>query len=129
MLEDELTKFSVPTLPPYKNYFGVEVRGDSMDLDYPEGSILVCLPLHEFPRALRSGDHVIVERHENSTVETTVKEIQKGPDLELYLVPRSKNPRYNSTRFPKIRPQDDTGMPPIRVSAVVVASYVLRSII
>lgn len=127
--DDEIERYSFPKLPAaYSGYFAVEVRGDSMDIVYPEGSILVCLPLSEFPRDLRNGDHVIVERHENGTVETTVKAILLAPGGELFLTPRSNNPRYNSMRFPKSAPMDDTGMPPVRISAVVVASYTTRPI-
>ncbi len=73
--------------------FGLVVRGPSMNLVYPEGSILACVSFLHLGREPKSGERVIVEHRRGDLVEATVKEfvVEQGRG-RLYA--RSDNPRY-----------------------------------
>lgn len=55
-------KISLPRPSNHKSYFGLRVKGPSMNLIYPEDTILVCVPLHDYKNTLEERDHVIVQR-------------------------------------------------------------------
>lgn len=76
--------------------FGLLVGGDSMDEVYPEGAILICVPIDNYPDNLKSGIRVIVQRTRRSgEVEATVKEyVEDGP--RKWLMARSRNPIYRA---------------------------------
>jgi len=71
------------------------VRGDSMDLDWPEGSYVTCVDFAASGLALKEGQTVHVERRqaEGQLVEITLKmvKVQGG---KLWLVPRSSNLKW-----------------------------------
>lgn len=71
------------------------VIGDSMNLEYPEGTLLHVIDTIELGYAPRVGDHVIVQRTRNQgrDIERTVKEVQFGPH-GMTLCARSSNPRW-----------------------------------
>lgn len=72
------------------------VVSDSMDREYPVGSLLHVVDAAAVGYVARQGDHVIVERRRNGggLVERTVKEAVYGPKgLELW--GRSNDPRWN----------------------------------
>jgi hypothetical protein len=71
------------------------VVGDSMDLEYPPGTLLHVVDAIELGYAPRAGDHVIVERtrDQGGTIERTVKEVAFGPH-GIQLIARSSNPRW-----------------------------------
>lgn len=96
---DEWQPITVPTGGPYdpKDLFALRVRGSSMDKRYPEGSMVVCVPLWRVGRQPRNGEDVVVERHDaTGKVEATVKELEIKPDGKLLLWPRSSHPRYQT---------------------------------
>lgn len=106
---------------PINLRFGLRVEGQSMNLLYPEGTILECVKYFgdaEIP----NGKRVIVERKRfNNGVEATVKEYFKDEDGIEWLLPRSNNPAFQSP----IRcdaPGDD--IEHIEICAIVVAAII-----
>ena len=93
----EAERFTVSFLAgPYDHLprFGLRVRGPSMDLIYPEGSVVVCVPYINLGRQPRSGERVVVERSRGGLVEATVKELEITAEGQCLLWPRSTHPRY-----------------------------------
>lgn len=78
---------------PHATQYALRVIGDSMDLEAPEGSFVVCVNFAESGLSQKPGMLVHVERTMNGLSETTLKEIgyENG---NLVLIPRSSNPRY-----------------------------------
>lgn len=75
--------------------FAVRVMGPSMNKEYREGDVLICLSVYSGTQIL-SGDHVIIERRKNQgeTFEHTVKEVQIDKDGSPSYWPRSTDPRW-----------------------------------
>lgn len=124
--EDEWQYKTVIKPDDHNSYYGLIVRGDSMAEAYPPDTILICVPIDEYAYELEEGDHVIVERHENGTFESTVKEIVRDDVGRVWLRPRSKNPIHQAIPWPSAEVYDDGGAPPARVTGVVVADYRVR---
>jgi len=75
------------------------VKGDSMDIALPEGSVVFVQNLFQFENdatPLQIGDFIVVQRsNSHDEWETTVKEIaEMKDDGTLILIPRSRNPRH-----------------------------------
>lgn len=71
------------------------VVGDSMDLEYPPGTLLHVVDTIELGYAARAGDHVIVQRtRDGGDAERSVKEFAFGPGGVKKLISRSSNPRW-----------------------------------
>ena len=107
---------------PTAHAFGLEVRGPSMNLLYPEGTVLVCVKLPDMSRDLRDGDHVIVYRRDGDMVEATCKELRMvngGP----WLWPRSSDPNHQAP----IQADHDEHGAEIEIHAVVIGAYTDRS--
>lgn len=71
------------------------VRGDSVDMFYPEGSFVHVVDTIAIGYAPRDADFVAVERrrHQGGLVERSLKQIaKKGRRIELW--PRSRNPKW-----------------------------------
>lgn len=103
---------------PMKNRFGLIVAGDSMNMLYPEGTILECVDYFG-DEPIPSGKRVIVQRtRKNGTIEATVKELVRDDDGIEWLVPRSTNPAYQAFRGD----QPGEGIKRVEIIAVVVAS-------
>lgn len=81
---------------PHAKQYALRVVGDSMDLDYPDGSIVTCVDFAESGLALGEGMIVHVERQRagGQLVEITLKAVQIKRGGEIVLVPRSSNPRW-----------------------------------
>ena len=110
---------SVSVSPTRSHCFGLEVRGESMNRYYKEGSVVICLPVWAVKRDLRSGDHVIVERLDrDGSVEATVKEFVADDEGQGWLWPRSDNPKHQT---PIELGADTTDE--VKVSAYVVGSF------
>lgn len=74
---------------------GLEVRGPSMNLEYPDGSIAIWVDLLDARPAI-DGDHVIVYRYaSDDTIEATVKEL-RIVDGRRWLWPRSNDPAHQA---------------------------------
>jgi SOS-response transcriptional repressor LexA len=82
---------------PHAKQYALKVVGDSMDLDYPDGSIVTCVSFADSGLALAEGMIVHVERQRagGQLVELTLKMVEKRKG-ELCLVPRSTNARHQA---------------------------------
>lgn len=97
--------------------FGLRVIGDSMDLVYPEGTILECVSLFGRAEATPGKRVIVIRRDVHGDSEATVKElVEQGG--ELWLVPRSSNPNYSPIRLGV----NEEGIEETRIAAIVVAS-------
>lgn len=95
------------------HYFGLVVRGDSINRTAPDGSIAVCLPIEHAPRTHRDGDWVVVERVRGDLTEQTIKRVGRV-DGKVMLVPDSHDPRFQPVAPGKGNPEI------VRVAAFVV---------
>lgn len=99
--EDQQYQVSIPGLEgqeiPFKveHLFGLEVRGESMNVEYKPGWILVCIPTYDDPYQLEDGDNVIVRRESSRGCEVTVKKLKINKETGKYeLHFNSYNPDY-----------------------------------
>lgn len=94
---EDIYEMPIPTprSAPGGPVFGLEVRGQSMNLHYPEDSILVCVRLADMNRDLRDGDHVIVYQKNGDLYEATCKELRMAGD-KPWLWPRSTDPNHQA---------------------------------
>ncbi|MBS1096376.1 LexA family transcriptional regulator [Gluconobacter sphaericus] len=72
------------------------VRGDSMDLLYPEGTIVLAVRINDLARAPKTGEKVVVIRQTNGDQEATIKQIEIKEDGKVVLWPRSSNPEFSA---------------------------------
>jgi len=77
--------------------FGLEVRGNSMDLLFAPGTLLICADIHGLPADPKTGDIVIVRRwNDAGDVEMTCKELRMEVDGAVWLWPRSTRPEFQT---------------------------------
>lgn len=108
---------------PESQRFGLKVVGDSMDLLYPEGSILECVR-YWGDHPIESGKRVIVERtRDDGGKEVTVKQHEVDKDGVVWLVPKSSNPAHQA---PFRVGQLEEGISDVSIIAIVVASLRLE---
>lgn len=106
-------------LPGSKKLFGLEVRGDSMNMEFKHGDVVICQSLYDYPGPLETDLFVVVERRNHDLIEATVKqlEIRNG---EYWLFPRSTNPAFTQAiQVPPPDQWDGDETQEIRVVAVV----------
>lgn len=91
---------------PRAKQYALRVRGDSMDLDYPDGSYVTCVDYWDAGVPIRDGQVLHVERTRagGQLVEITIKAVETI-DGRRYLAPRSRNPKWKP--FP-IDGEEDT---------------------
>lgn len=116
--------YAVPSLQfkqfLYDPKFALEVRGTSMDLLYPEGTILICVPLVHVDRNPVPGERVVVRRRmPNGLIEATVKELQLDREGNAWLWPRSSDPSHQQP-LPFTSPGNEEE--DIAVTALVIGS-------
>ena len=97
--------------------FGLRVVGDSMDLLYPEGTILECVSTFGHAEGVPGKRVIIIRVDENQHCEATVKELVEQ-DGQLWAVPKSSNPEHRPIKLNGPEP----GISEVRIAAVVVAS-------
>jgi SOS-response transcriptional repressor LexA len=74
----------------------LQVRGTSMNSDYPEGSIAVWVDTLDF-RPARPGDDVVVYSHNgDGKIEATLKELRADDSGKRWLWPRSHDPLHQT---------------------------------
>lgn len=80
--------------------YALEIRGDSMNLMYPDGSFVTCVDYIGSGLSLKDGMKVHVERYmgDGQFVENTLKEYRKE-DGRIGLYPRSSNPMHQPIFF------------------------------
>lgn len=100
----EIERITVPIDDRYKfiKRRGLKVVGNSMDLVYPEGSIIFCVRFQDLNRPPRSGEKVLIQRRRDygSLYETTVKQLIIKTDA-IFLEPRSSDPRHKPIILPR----------------------------
>lgn len=114
----------MPSNPKFANTFGLQVRGRSMDLHYPPGTVLICKELQHMSRDVRSRDHVIAIRRLSGEIEATAKELVIDQDGNPWLWPRSSDPKHQQPIAAHIdgAADDDTA----EIYAVVVGAIIER---
>lgn len=82
---------------PHAKQYALRVVGDSMDLDYPDGSIVTCVDFADSGLALVDGMLLHVERQRagGQLVEITLKAVERRRG-SIYLVPHSSNPKHQA---------------------------------
>lgn len=96
---DEVRPEMVPVVRdlrfPHAEQYALRVVGDSMDLDYPDGSIVTCVNFAGSGLALEEGMIVHVERQRagGQLIEVTLKAVELRKN-EIILVPHSTNPKW-----------------------------------
>lgn len=101
---------------------------DSMDQEYPIGTLLHVVDAIAIGYAPRSGDHVIVERTQSGGMhERTCKEVQVRPGaIELW--PRSHNPRWQEPlTFSNGSGNDGLSHTQVAIVGLVLGSYRRRN--
>jgi len=107
---------------PLDRRFGLRVEGDSMNLVYPQGTILDCVSTIGSSETIRSGQRVIVVRTRvDGTHESTVKEYHVDQSGREWLLPRSSNPAFQAPV--EIGSRAD-GIVETAIIAVVKGSYI-----
>jgi transcriptional regulator with XRE-family HTH domain len=92
--EDDWYSVQIPDLPEWRNVpkEASEVRGPSMNLVYPEGSIVIWTPFSARPFKLKPEQRIVVRRERDGEYEITLKEYWvDGRDRE-WLRPRTDEP-------------------------------------
>ena len=99
--------------------FGLRVKGDSMDREFPEGSVLVCRPYSEEHDDIPIDKYVIADRTDTPTgmVESTCKKLVEN-NGNYVLVPESTNPAHTPL------PLMDLGEQSVRIRAVVIGAII-----
>lgn len=94
-LEPELLPVARDQRFPRARQYALRVIGDSMNLDYPDGSYVTCVDFAESGLAVTEGLTVHVERQRagGQLVEVTLKVVARNRD-GFILVPRSTNPAH-----------------------------------
>lgn len=97
----------------------LEVRGTSMNLEYPPGSVAIWVDALDY-RAPRHEDHIVVYRYQkDGAVEATVKELRVDGD-QRWLWPRSTDPLHQSP-IDVNNPSDE--IESIEIKGIVIGSY------
>ncbi|WP_051213293.1 LexA family protein [Maritalea myrionectae] len=74
---------------------GVQVRGPSMNLRYPEGTVLVITNAIETQEDIQPGKRYVVERERPDGLrEYTVKTLHRDEEGHFWLMPESNDPRH-----------------------------------
>lgn len=74
----------------------LEVRGTSMNVDYPEGSVAIWVDMLDF-RPPQSGDDVVVYSIcQDDLIEATIKEYRIDDNGDRWLWPRSHDPLHQA---------------------------------
>jgi hypothetical protein len=126
-------EMEIPTDPRYARYRkqGLMVSGPSMNLIYPEGSVVVIvsvIDLADEGYEPRTGQRVVVQRtNEVGQVEATVKELQIDAEGHAWLWPRSDHPQFQQPwKVPATwegSGEFDEHTDNLRITALVVGSY------
>lgn len=95
----------------------LQVRGPSMNMDYPEGSIAVWVDVLDY-RMPRQGDDVVVYSYcKQGDVEATLKELRIDDQGRRWLWPRSHDPMHQAPL--------DLGSPPENIKEIVIKGIVI----
>lgn len=129
----------IPTfMPPHPFYekmkpFALKVKGDSMNLILPEGSIVVAVNFTELGRNPEDGECVVTIRRDPLTdnYEATLKIVQIREDGSVLLWPRSNNPDFvKPIQLPKMTMEyqgnghdgDTSSAPDVMIQSLVISA-------
>ncbi|MBY4640759.1 S24 family peptidase [Gluconacetobacter entanii] len=86
----------VPTKGPYSHLprYGLEVRGDSMNKFFPNGTVVEVVNFSDIGRAPETGECVVVIRRDGPEMEATLKLYQLTDDGNVVLWPKSTDPQW-----------------------------------
>ncbi len=125
---DDGDTYEVPYGVPAKfadSAYGLRVIGDSMNLVYPDGTVVIVIPVWEYGDEIPSGKRVIVERRKkDGIVEATAKELEVI-NGHAKLWPRSTNPKFQQAidiAWPYEEPQG-IGLETVEIKGVIIGSY------
>jgi len=105
---------------PLRDRFGIRVEGESMNDVYPHGTIVECVAFHGGAE-IENGRRVVVQRRRNGDeYEVTIKEFYRDEDGAEWLVPRSRNPAFQT---PLRVDEQESGIDEVRIIGIVVGSY------
>ena len=131
--EDDWIAVAMPRIERQtESSFALLVRGSSMNLEYPEGTYLVCVPIYEYDGELGVkgiSDHLIFcRRGRDGLVESTVKELRLDESGRAWLWPKSTDPAHTQpieVPWPphKQASENGDGTEAMEITAVVVGSY------
>lgn len=127
-IELEEAQWDYVTLPTDSRYPGhprkcMRVCGPSMNMEFPEGSLVVCINMIALDEPPVNGVVYVVRRTlAGGDVEATLKELRIEPDGTMYLWPRSTDPRHQA---PILFDGDEEG-DEISLTAKVIGSYIIR---
>jgi transcriptional regulator with XRE-family HTH domain len=82
---------------PHAKQYALEVIGDSMDKEYPEGCYVTCVDYWDSGLSIKDGLILHVERHNGALVEMTLKAVETIDGIQM-LVPHSSNPKHKPFR-------------------------------
>jgi transcriptional regulator with XRE-family HTH domain len=120
------TQIPTPKEWPDLDLQGFVVKGASMDLVYPEGSVVFAAPVSRGRIKPGPGDRVVVQRRDaNGLFEVTLKELRVDEDGRQWLWPRSSRPEFQSP-IELVEPGADADAVEVTVTGVVVASFSLE---
>lgn len=98
----------------------LQVRGTSMNVEYPEGSIAIWVSMLDY-RPPRDGDDVVVYSYRrDGTIEATLKQFRVDEAGERWLWPRSHDPQHQAPVNTRTPPDD---VRDIEVIGIVIGSY------
>lgn len=96
----------------------LEIRGPSMNVDYPEGSIAIWVDMLSFREPQHGDDVVVYSICHDGLIEATIKEYRNS-DGKPWLWPRSHDPLHQTPV--------DMESPPERVESIVIQGIVIGS--
>jgi transcriptional regulator with XRE-family HTH domain len=114
----------------YKNArrFALETRGPSMNLVFPEGTILDCVSIYDVRQPIEAAKeppiYVIVERRRADGLrEATCKEYVVDKDGRVWLWPRSDDPEHQQPLHYLPDSDQKNGVDSVEITALVVGYY------
>lgn len=126
---DDQYPIEIPLLSEARaGVYALETRGRSMDREYPDGTLVVCVNIYDYAEELASEDHVVVYRkRQDGLIEATLKELIIDEEGRFWLWPRSSDPQHQQPiRVPGLMPGEQPGfdgVASIEIAAVVIGSY------
>lgn len=97
----------------------LQVRGRSMDLEYPDGSYITYVDMLDF-RSPIDGDHLVVYAyHHDGRIEATLKEL-RVVDGKNWLWPKSSQPEFQA---PVNLDDPGDGVADIEIKGIVIGGY------
>lgn len=103
---------------PRAAQYALRVRGDSMDMEFPDGTYVTCVDFWDSGVPLRDGLVVHVQRTRagGQLVEVTVKVFERA-EGKFWLAPRSSNPKWERV------PVDSDKTFEVKVRGIVTGSW------